>query len=269
MIIIPRNIYDEVNKNRTVSEDDIDYEDMLDGYLARLEEKDALAAWLKNRAKFVGAGSSRVAFLFDNGLVLKVANNEAGKAQNRQEYETTVKINNDGKYTCFSKIYRADTKNWEAIVCEAATTSTKQDFIKLTDSFPLWDIAAVIYKSLFGSNKTPEEIKKEKSMLWRVGSSTFESLYGSKEDCEQYFYNQPDFFRQIDKIIKKENKTFENFSSLSDYYTKFGVKSLLPKDLESPQNWGVVNRGKGDELIIIDAGFSKDVASKYYTVYKG
>lgn len=38
----------------------------------------------------------------------------------------------------------------------------------------------------------------------------------------------------------------------------------MPDDLASPENWGCAIRDGEIEPVIIDTGFSKDVADKYY-----
>ena len=97
--------------------------------------------YCRERLKFLGGGSSRIAFQVDDKKVLKIAKNRAGIIQNENEEDW-----GRNKYSCFAKIYEAD-KNHLWIEMELARKVYIKDFIScLGISRIMWcEILAYIY----------------------------------------------------------------------------------------------------------------------------
>lgn len=264
MIIVPKEIYDSVSKNISVGEAR-NRKDILPEYLALKTTKEK-KTWLKEHSRFVGEGSSRIAFVLSDGRCLKIAKNKKGIAQNKQEYLNTVNAEIDGKkipaskYSCFSKIYEADTKNWDALVVETAREATNDDFKRLVETIIHYALDSVIYLYLFQTSKYPNEIVNDDPVTFHSKSQEYTKIRGGYVES---FKNE--HMKIIKNIFAEKNPSFKNLNSLSQFYAQYGVDIMLPNDLERAENWGVVNRGNGDELLIIDAGFSEQVWEEYYT----
>jgi hypothetical protein len=51
---------------------------------------------------------------------------------------------------------------------------------------------------------------------------------------------------------------------LFDFWKKYGIQKLLPFDLADHRNWGYAIRNDKIRPVVIDSGFSGEVAEKYY-----
>lgn len=73
----------------------------------------------------------------------------------------------------------------------------------------------------------------------------------------------------VDKLIQARQTTrspepLKCIWSLIDFYRKNGLDEMLLGDIASPANWGITVRNNEKVLVIIDAGFDKDVYNTYY-----
>ena len=57
---------------------------------------------------------------------------------------------------------------------------------------------------------------------------------------------------------------FKSMFSLLEFYVRYGLNEMLLGDVEEVENWGITFRNDQKTLVIIDAGFSKTVADKFY-----
>ena len=71
--------------------------------------------------------------------------------------------------------------------------------------------------------------------------------------------------KTVDGLIEKKTEAFKALDSLTRFWRKNGLDTMLPGDLESLGNWGVTVRENELVPVIIDAGFSKDIAFEYYS----
>lgn len=54
-------------------------------------------------------------------------------------------------------------------------------------------------------------------------------------------------------------------AQLFDFWKNYGIQKLLPMDLSMDSNWGYAIRNDEIRPVVIDAGFSGEVAEKYYS----
>lgn len=102
--------------------------------------------YVNNHLKKLGCGSSRCAFLTDDGLVLKTSRNPNGINQNRHE----IMISNKGKYNeVIGNIYKTDS-NGRWLFMERLFPISDEDFQRGTNlKFShFFDICAEYYGSL-------------------------------------------------------------------------------------------------------------------------
>lgn len=82
--------------------------------------------FLKSNLKYLGKGTSRIVFEFDNETVIKFALNEAGKVQNENEVSTSRNYNH-----ITTKVYNIG-PDFEWIQTEKARKAKTADFKKIT-----------------------------------------------------------------------------------------------------------------------------------------
>lgn len=186
--------------------------------------------YAKERAKSIGSGSSRVAFVIPyegRDTVLKIAKNQKGMVQNEEE----VSILNDWylkKLNLFIPIIDYDEKSsaptW--IHVEKANKATNIQFVTET-GLQLVDLINYVYYYHKGVNHL---------------SDHYEKLFNS--------------------LQQKINEESELVQSLIDYFGNYDVYNDSTKiaDYKRIANWGVYN----NNLVIIDAGINSDIFSTMY-----
>jgi len=263
MIIVPDKLFDSLVPQSLTEDYDPFGADSQIGIVNRLSKMgdSELKDWLKNNAVWVGAGSSRVAYILKDMTCLKVSKSKRGQAQNKQEYVNTKTENDDGKWTCFSEIYDADTSNWKMMQVEMAKTAKETDFytfVSLKNAVEAISVPVLLY--LCRGNL--------KNVTYRM-INDLKAYIGNNEYDANFFDNlvfSPTFTEICYRILKKDpnNPTEENLGSIYRFFMKNGIDKMLPADLVVAENWGVVYRNKVPQLIIIDSGFSEDVWETYY-----
>jgi len=187
-------------------------------------------AYALERAKKIGAGSSRVAMIIDyegRQTVLKVAKNQKGLAQNNVESS----ILNDNYATSLGiliPIIDYDTKHVEPlwVQTELAQPASEKQLCQLMGCKRLYDLIELADAIAGKSRRAPHQTIVNR-MLQR----------GYTEE-------------QIDQLT-------EYAESIADLSANFNVETV---DLSRKANWGLY-RGKP---VIIDVGFNSDVLQQYY-----
>lgn len=194
----------------------------------------------KDVVKYVGDGSSRIVFALANGTAFKLAKNDAGIAQNKQEAKLCLKP--QVKYQIFPDFYDADEKEWLTLNCELCSKATKVDFAKIFQINPEELVQAIEF--IIQTKLQQSELRK----------------------AQQHFLNNQTYRLAIfiSKLIENKTEATKAMNSLLDFYRKYGLDELLLGDLESPANWGLTIRNNERVLVIIDAGFNEDIYQTFY-----
>lgn len=173
----------------------------------------------------VGAGSSRVVFQIDDETVLKLAKNNKGIAQNESEY---YKGNDWYISHVFPNVYNgSDEKNFMWIISEYVLPAKEQDF------------DALLYIDFF-------DVQKFIRFLLR-------SNRGDKEATKRVM----EYFNEYEN----DDDVIELFNMLQDLLVSY---EMGIGDFERICNWGMVMRDGHPKLLPIDAGFTEEVARRYY-----
>lgn len=262
MIVVPAEIFDKLSPKSLV-EDVSPAFDSTVGIISKLKKMDEhqLKTWLKNNAEYVGAGSSREAYVLMDMTCLKIALNASGCAQNRQEYINTFKENDRNHYKCFSEIYDADTENWKFLHVEMAKEAKRKDFEELLSLNGAIEATAIPTAMIMFDN---DFSKIDPSTLYNLCFTLGDYQYD--EDMLKSFILSPRFMEISYRILKGKIKTASerNIAYIYDFFKDHGLKQMIPGDICADDNWGVVWRNKVKQLIIIDSGFSEDIYYKYY-----
>ncbi len=188
--------------------------------------------YAKERAKQLGAGSSRVAFMIpDNGrdTVIKVAKNKRGVMQNVAELE----ILNDGYLG-------------------------KQDIV-----IPLIDYDRKNPHPSWLQTEKAEKVRN-KQLVSLLGCNEMSDLFYSVMDVvarkQLWMPSYKEVIQQLEEA-KKSEADIERFKDYVDQVADLVNSSTLdPVDFENPANWGLYQ----GRPVIIDLGFNEDVKFMYY-----
>lgn len=216
--------------------------------------------------KFVGDGSSRAAFACIGGKCIKVAKNDAGVAQNRQEDRHTARRWWRPGYKCFAQTYdrgggygillteccaqmKSSADLAKALGAEDVTALRHGMYAMCTMKFD--ETAAV--ERLMGEYRRRSATAKAASEIAGKNASHFSTSDGLRGAAEW-----------IMSVTRRKNPATDQIRDLMRFWRKYGVDQLLPADISNCENWGFAVRNGRLEPVILDAGFSREVASKFY-----
>jgi len=274
MIIIPRKIFDKIKPINLIESNSSEFQNNIN-VIDKLKtfNIDELNNWLKRNALYVGQGSSRTSYLLADMTCLKIAHNKRGIDQNRIEYLNTTNANNSGIYKCFTEIYEADMKDFKFLRVEAATVSKPSDFPKYLKGINHVIEASIIPIAMYIFNGNFNNITQEKldvlkdNTMYNDFSDAGNGVTSYSDDEVRNFLVSEPFARITYHISRKryENPSEEVLGSIYEFYKNNGLDSLSGVELGTCDNWGVVWRNKRQQLIVIDAGYSKDMFYKIYS----
>lgn len=265
---------------------------------------DIVNEWLDNKnfnlqqklGEPIGKGSSRVVYQIDDDLCIKVAFNEKGITQNKQEYETYMKFRN---YDIFTKIYYKD-DDFRWLVSERALELQDPDLIKvfgfgentyaeyeddnenshfidyseyiepnkidgkhIFETFTQW---CYDYKNGIIDNKIKEEERKINAMKSEVQKM-------KDEGDEWAFIVEMGHKKMIDeseKTIEKLNNEIifyldkiKNNEFLKEYYDFIMNTDILIGDIYY-SNLGLVQRNGEPCVVLLDYGITQELYNKHY-----
>lgn len=185
---------------------------------------------LNKLGKTIGRGSSRAVFNLGDGIVLKLAMNRKGLAQNEYEYESGNEYTN----RIIPQVYNdaSDNVSYKWIVCEYATPFKKEkDFETIVgiswDDFILW-LRRMDYqrKDPYHQKQLARLPMMDNDMAWELADAN------------------------------------HNLEELTTYISTYGHQGL--NDFYQLQNWGYVQRDGKDTLVLLDCGLSNNIAKTYY-----
>ena len=190
--------------------------------------------YCKENLKYLGRGSSRMAFMMPNGHVLKLAFNRKGLAQNRVEAGDYYK----NSLGCFSECYgNADDYSWCEV--EAAGKARPMDFPRLLGiAFgEMCDILVYMTRQ-------------------RGNPSAF----------RYYHFSTPmDRLKEIEDSVWNDPETNEVLYGLFEYIGNYGAEQNLVSDFFNIKNWGIVSRDGKETLVVTDSGLNDEVWNEYYS----
>lgn len=175
----------------------------------------------------IGNGSSRMVFQLDDYSVLKLAKNTKGIAQNFEEYR--IGTSQDMDFTP-RVLNGSDSENGLWVVSEFVLPAKKQDFNE-------------IYNMDF--NDIYE-------FVWAVDTNRRNNpLYDRAERMIEAAYDK---YSDNDDAITLLNNIYELSTG---YGQRIG-------DLQRIQNWGLIQRQYGPELVVLDSGLNDDILKQFY-----
>lgn len=241
--------------------------DFVYAYRSRLHE------WLKREylkdkcppIKLVGAGSSRTAYACLGGKCLKVAMNDAGAAQNKQEQKNTQKKHWwSTHYSCFVNTYGAN-GDFGLLLSECCSKVERPS--QLTNAFGMDDIDVLraIVKAICDDKKhniqSASNSLKSMATDYKEKNKGFSVMLGYADVAE----SAASWLDQLDKTqYAKMTPGQKSFYQLILFWKKNGTSELLPGDVINDENWGFAIRDGQVAPVMLDVGFSQKVADKFY-----
>lgn len=183
--------------------------------------------YAKERAKVIGTGSSRVAFIIDyqgRETVLKIAKNRKGLAQNEKEADYSLyRMYPDITINMIDYDEEHDQPTW--IHFEKADKLTKRDFERI-EGFSFDDFCKLLNQFRLNND----------ARLQRLN------------------YNVTRDMNQSTVELIKDSELYNDVTDMSVNY------DLSVGDFTTLRNWGLYN----DKPVIIDLGFDSQVFKLYY-----
>ena len=179
---------------------------------------------IKMLGRPIGVGSSRVVFQLDDYSVLKLARNEKGIGQNKEE----IILGTNNEFSCFPKILNGtDMNNSLWVISEFVLPAKKYDFFEVL-KIPFQHIQQFAF--------------------------AVKNAYKGHEEAKELLNR---FYRQY----RSKPKVISFFNDISKLYTKYRSEIW---DITRIPNWGLCNRNGEATLVILDIGFSIDVKRNLY-----
>jgi len=192
-------------------------------------------AYIRNHLEFLGQGSSRLVFAGDKNTVLKVATNKAGVDQNKAEVSAYNRARSKPYTDLITNVFEYDPEYlW--IESERAAEAAYHDWKRVIGMS--WDsFSDAIERYFVFDNK--------------------KGNYLSPKEREKFHKVWPNRLPPRAKATIK-TKIFQDIVSMVNDL------GMMPSDLESEANWGIVIRGGTARPVIVDYGLSKKVYKKHY-----
>ena len=218
-----------------------------------------------DQIKLVGDGSSRTAFACIGGKCIKVAKFKSGIAQNAQEEKHTARHWWKRTYDCFARTYRRS-EGYELLLSECC--SRMADEQSLADALETNDISvftAAIWS--IASEKTHDVRKsaenlRAKCAIWRKDGGAVNGVKLSDKSISAAECAAEWLESLLNRRTLSPGK--KSFLQITNFWKKYGSDELLPGDICSYQNWGYAIRGTELTPVMLDIGFSRAVADKFY-----
>lgn len=208
-----------------------------------LSYKDKLH-YLKNNFQILGIGSSRITFLINSGKVIKLAKNNAGKAQNKVEFDNLLKLKS--KF-----IPKAFDKSPDSIWIETEFVLPINSIKQFANYFNLSEYTIAYFFSLRIENLNEiSEIKNDliNRNIFLAKDTMFN--FSQKIELNKKYIDYLDSISNNSKFIELYSFIFHNL--------KGSIGDLT--SISNISNFGISN----DQIKIIDLGFDEFVSDIFY-----
>lgn len=184
---------------------------------------------LSKLGKTIGRGSSRAVFNLGDGIVLKLAMNRKGLAQNEVEYD------NGQDYLCniIPTVYneQSDSEQYRWIVTDYAVPFKKESDFEKAMGMPWEKFEGFLTRMDYDRSSSAKRAR----MKWMVMMSSEEA------------------WELADNI--------EIFNDIANYLGNY--PHIPVSDMRQVQNWGYIPRDGENQLVLLDSGFNKEVGKMY------
>lgn len=175
----------------------------------------------------IGRGSSRIVFQYDDNIVIKLALNKAGLAQNEEEYRYL----DDNFINVFPKSYDylSDLEGYKFIATEYVLPAKEEDFEHVF-GFDFLTFCNII---------CTWESWKDSKFIIPLGKHKL------KDEEMEYF-----------------TENIEDVREFEDYFLNYNIEGI--GDLLRLSSYGMTNRNGQPEIVILDNGLNNEIYNKFY-----
>lgn len=226
----------------------------------------------KTKTTKLGEGSSRIAYLLSNRYVLKLALPEAegrGKAQNKEEVNVGT---NPVTAEVVASVYDfAPDYSW--IVSEVVREVTNEKEIEEQTGIPFYPMIRYL-KEVFDTNtkdpygrleKFEQSIERSRKIITKF-EELLQDLPSEEEKYRKFHENDLRFEKeQLETKIKDFElyKAFDNSPFVQGLASLILNQDAMAADMGKVSHWGKTASGK---IVLLDYGYSRDIARKHYNV---
>lgn len=222
-------------------------------YFRGLGSPEQRIAYAKENLPEMGYGSSRAVFALSGGKVLKIARNKAGYAQNRSEYEI---FRDPRTKNVVTAIYDFDRTMFAWIVSEIANPlKSDAQFQQLSGvSFHTY---VAIMRAWDDSDETNKQAFLSKYIQeWQDKLDDLEA-----ENRKGQIYNITQ--RRLQQYQNAANSNFvRTMMDLVKESLSIGDVARIDPDSDTLGHYGYT---ADNRIVLLDYGFTRDVAQKYYS----
>ena len=206
---------------------------------------DLSKSWLKENCpplKYLGEGSTRIAYGINGGKCLKLATCDEGIDQMQNEiYDFTE----GQEYACFPKLYAYDKEHEFSLVTDCCCEAKPEDFRKIY-GIPC-ELVVGTLAQLCQDNMNP-------NITVKYFTECIENPELGEQDEYENFQQRLDF---LNKLVQKKDNDM-HWTSLWDLALYCSGNSQLGLyDLETVVNWGMTSRYGELCPVVIDAGLTQ------------
>lgn len=232
----------------------------------------AMSSWMKLTylvdkcppITLVGDGSSRTAYACLGGKCLKVAKNLAGVAQNKQEEKHTKKRWWSNGYRCFAQTY-GSSKDYGLLLSECCAKVESDQHLVESFGMDSIDVFRAVIKAVGDDKKhdvsSASSTLKNMSDDYMYKGKDFKSMLSYAKTAESAAAWLDNFGKGRAKDMSPGQKSFY---ALVLFWKARGTDELLPGDVAAEDNWGFAIRDGQIAPVMLDVGFSREVAKTYY-----
>ena len=211
--------------------------------------------------KLVGVGSSRTAYACLGGKCLKVAMNEAGAAQNKQEQKHTYKKHWwSTTYACFVQTYGSN-PDFGLLMSECCAKSNEDNALAISFGMSSQTAFRAVVKAICND-------KNHDLMSASTSRKSMAEDLKQKESADIYVNAAEEGSKWLQALQSARRSEMtpgqKSFVQLVKFWKKNGTEELLPGDVTNEDNWGFAIRDGKIAPVMLDVGFSRSIADAFY-----
>ena len=203
--------------------------------------------------KLVGEGSSRTAYACEGGKCLKIAQSDAGIAQNKHEFKLTYLGEKMQKHRCFAQTY-SRSEDYSILLTECCSKISSRSQLAGLLGFSGIDVMYDFLKwaEFDGTFEVHSLVDLAKNRLQSCKSSRDSRIFA---EIEKYAEGL------LEESLSPGQTTMLR---LFQFWKENGTDELLYTDLTWHENWGLAIRDSVISPVVLDAGYSLEVDKEFY-----
>jgi hypothetical protein len=217
--------------------------------------------------RYVGRGSSRIAYDLDGAKCMKMAMNDRGVMQNAAEAKNVQSCGKWSSFSCFTRVYGHDPKYFSILTecCAESDPDLMMDMFMAVTGDVHDNLVALFFDVLF---RLVVDHRCDLNAARKWAKERLAELDANRNArlVSEHAYNAYGALVGLCRVVSTPKSPMERVvSDLVKFYQNNGSNDdrMLISDLQDPDNWGLAVRDGQVVPVIVDAGFSAEVARFY------